>query len=161
MLKRLLGLQQVRFLIAGCGNTALDFALLNTLVLVLGLDILLANTISVSIGITVSYFLNHHFVFRYGSRIRLVKFLEFVAITGFSSLVLQNLIIFGFELLFDTRFGNSLLFLPTAEGNHILAINVAKAFAVFIGLIWNYTLYRFVVFRRVPSPVESLPSVER
>jgi putative flippase GtrA len=148
--RKLLAKQQVRFLIAGCFNTALDFLILNVLTLALGLPVLVANTISVLFGISISYALNHFFVFRYPHRISWRKFLEFFLITGISSLGIQTLIIWLFELLFATSFGNSLLLVPDAEGRHFIAINVAKFTAVLVGLVWNFTMYRFVVFR-VPS----------
>lgn len=146
-MRALLAKQQVRFLIAGCFNTLLDFVILNSLTLAVGLSVLVANTISVLIGITVSYLLQHFFVFRYPHRVSILKFAEFFLLTGFSSLVLQNLIIFGFENFFDTQFGNSLLLLPTAEGRAVLGLNFAKAVAVLIGLVWNFFFYRFVIFR--------------
>jgi len=148
----LLAKQQIRFLIAGCFNTALDFLLLNVLTLAFGFPTLLANTFSVLLGIGVSYALNHFFVFQYPYRISVVKFLQFFAITGFSSLVLQNVVIYLFELLFATRFGNSLLLLPDPAGQQILALNIAKLFAVLVGLVWNFTMYRFVVFRTRSTP---------
>lgn len=135
-------------MIAGCINTALDFLILNVMTLALGLPVLVGNTVSVTFGICVSYALQHFFVFRYPYRISWGKFLEFFLITGFSSLVIQNVIIFLFELLFNTKFGNSLLFLPTEAGRHVLALNLAKLTAVLIGLVWNYTMYRLVVFRK-------------
>lgn len=151
-MRALLARQQFRFLVAGCFNTALDFLLLNVLTLAFGLPTLAANTISVLIGIGVSYTLQHFFVFRYPYRINLLKFLQFFAVTGFSSLVLQNVVIFLFEMLFDTKFGNSLLFLSDPAGNAILALNVAKASAVLTGLVWNFLFYKFVVFRVKAAP---------
>ena len=150
-MRELLAKQQVRFLIAGCFNTALDFLILNVLTLALGFPVLVANSVSVLFGISISYALQHFFVFRYPYRISWKKFLEFFVITGFSSLILQNVIIYLFELLFDTRFGNSLLLVPDAEGRHFLAINIAKFSAVLIGLVWNFLMYKFVVFRRPPK----------
>lgn len=155
-MRALLARQQVRFLIAGCFNTALDFLLLNVLILAFGLPTLAANAVSVTLGISVSYMLNHFFVFRYPHRISVLKFLQFFLVTGFSSLVLQSLVIYLFEMLFDTQFGNSLLFLPDAAGNHVLAINIAKASAVLVGLVWNFLMYKFVIFRErtQPAPAE-------
>lgn len=153
-MKKLLENQKIRFLLAGSANTLLDFALLNTVTLLFGLDVLVANTISVTVGITLSYLLNHYFVFRHPQRVSVRKFLQFFLVTGFSSLVIQNGIIYLFELLFDTRFGHSLLFLGDSASNHFLAINVAKAFAVFVGLIWNFLMYKFVVFRQSPGIVD-------
>jgi len=156
--RRLLGSQKVRFLLAGCTNTALDFLVLNALILLLHLPTLVANVFSVLLGITISYALNHFFVFRHQGRISWSTFAKFFAVTGFSSLVLQSVIIWGFEVFFDTRFGNSLLFLPSSGGNAVLAINVAKAFAVFVGLIWNFCMYKFVVFRASAKP--AVPTLE-
>lgn len=153
-MKRLLAKQQVRFLLAGCFNTGLDFLLLNVMTLAFGVPELIANTISVTFGICVSYALNHFFVFRYPHRIRLVKFLQFFVVTGFSSLILQNLVIFGFESLFNTTFGNSLLLFADAAGRKFLSLNIAKLFAVLLGLVWNYTMYRLVIFRRPKEAAE-------
>lgn len=149
--------QQVRFLIAGCVNTAIDFLLLNVMTLALGAPVLLANTVSVLFGIVLSYVLNHFFVFRYPEPVRIRTFLTFFAVTGFSSLVLQNVVIWLFEGLFGTTFGRSLLFLGDEAGNAILAINVAKAAAVLVGLIWNFAFYRLVIFR---PKVEASVSLE-
>lgn len=159
-MKKLLSLQKVRFLIAGCLNTGLDFLILNLLTLLAGMAVLVANGISVTVGITISYLLNHYFVFRYPERISIKKFAQFFLVTGFSSLVLQSLIIYGFEVFFDTRFGNSLLFLGSSGENQFLAINIAKAFAVFVGLVWNFCMYKFVVFRQ-PAVVAAVePELE-
>lgn len=153
-MKRLLSNEKVRFLVAGCVNTALDFLLLNVLVFAFATPTLVANAISVTVGICVSYLLNHFFVFRYEEPISLKRFGIFFLVTGFSSLILQNAVIFGFELLFDTEFGRSLLFLPSEDGRHFIAINIAKAAAVLLGLVWNFLFYKFVVFRtrRAESP---------
>ncbi len=149
-------------MIAGCINTALDFLILNVMTLALGLPPLVGNTVSVTFGICISYALQHFFVFRYEYRISWRKFLQFFVITGFSSLVIQNTVIFLFELLFNTKFGNSLLFLPTAAGRHVLALNFAKLCAVIIGLFWNYTMYRLVVFRKPKTAVaESVTTEEQ
>ena len=153
-MKDLIAKQQVRFLIAGCFNTGLDFLILNVLTLAFGLPTLVANCISVTFGISISYGLNHFFVFRYPEKISWRKFLEFFLLTGFSSLIIQNVIIFGFELLFDTTFGNSLLLVPDEAGRHILAINIAKFTAVLVGLVWNFTVYKFFVFRK-PKKIEA------
>ena len=139
--------QQARFLIAGCFNTALDFVMLNLLTLWIGFSDLVGNSISVSLGVSISYLLNHYFVFRYPRRISLAKFAQFFAITGFSSLVLQNLVITAFELGFDTDFGRSLLVFAEPGGRHFVALNTAKVAAVLVGLVWNFTLYRVLVFR--------------
>lgn len=152
MLRSLLKDQRVRFALAGCTNTALDFITLNILVFVLGLATLTANIASVFVGITISYFLNHFFVFRYPGKASWIRFGEFFLVTGFSSLVLQSVIIWGFETLFQTSFGRSLLFIGTEAEKAFVAINIAKLVAVLVGLVWNFIMYRFIVFRRRTGP---------
>ncbi len=49
----LLADRRVRFLIAGLLNTALDFVLLNALILAAHMPVLAANLISVTVGITI------------------------------------------------------------------------------------------------------------
>lgn len=159
-MKKLLSNEKARFLVAGCVNTALDFVLLNVLVFAFGMATLVANAISVLVGICVSYLLNHFFVFRYQEPISLKRFGIFFLVTGFSSLVLQNAVILGFELLFDTEFGRSLLFLPSEDGKHFIAINIAKATAVLLGLVWNFLFYKFVVFRTRQAVASKGPAVE-
>ncbi|MEJ3403536.1 GtrA family protein [Rathayibacter sp. YIM 133350] len=146
-MKKLISNEKIRFLIAGCANTALDFILLNVLTLAFSAPVLLANVFSVSVGICVSYLLNHFFVFRYEEPISLRRFGIFFGVTGFSSLIIQNVVIYLFELLFGTAFGRSLLFLPGEDGKQFLAINIAKACAVLLGLVWNFIMYKLVVFR--------------
>jgi len=148
---KLLADRRVRFVIAGLLNTGLDFVLLNALILVAHMPVLAANLISVTVGITISYFLNHFFVFRHGEAVTIGRFLKFFAVTGFSSLLLQSGVIWLFERGFDTTFGRSLLMFGTSAEQEFLEINIAKATAVLIGLVWNFTLYRLVVFR-TPTP---------
>jgi putative flippase GtrA len=149
---KLLADRRVRFLLAGGLNTGLDFVLLNCLILLAGMPVLGANLVSVTVGITVSYFLNHFFVFRHGEPVTLARFLRFLAVTGFSSLLLQSGVIWLFEKGFDTTFGRSLFMFGTNAEQEFLEINVAKATAVLIGLVWNFTLYRLVVFRTPAVP---------
>ena len=131
------------------------------LTLALGLPELLSNSTSVLFGTCISYALNHFFVFRYPFRISWRKFLQFFAITGFSSLVIQNVIIYLFELLFQTKFGNSLLLVPNEESRHFIALNVAKLCAVLVGLVWNFLMYKYVVFRLVPRAASAVEPIAK
>lgn len=139
--------EKTRFVIAGCFNTALDFIILNLLVKLLHLLPLFANSISVVIGIVISYFLNHYFVFGSKEKVDLKKFLLFFAVTGFSSLVIQSLIIGGFEILTDSSWGRSLFFIQELGGSETLELNIAKALAVAVGMVWNFMLYKYVIFK--------------
>ncbi|PPF54485.1 GtrA family protein [Clavibacter michiganensis] len=155
-MRKLLADQRVRFLVAGLLNTGLDFVLLNCLILLAGFPTLAANIVSVTVGITISYFLNHFFVFRYAKPVSAKRFLEFFAVTGFSSLLLQSGVIWLFERGFDTTFGRSLFMFGTSAEQEFLEINVAKATAVLIGLVWNFTMYKLVVFKQPAAPVEDV-----
>lgn len=154
----LLADRRVRFLIAGLLNTGLDFVLLNLLILAAGMPVIAANLVSVTVGITISYFLNHFFVFRHGEPVTAGRFLKFFAVTGFSSLLLQSGVIWLFERGFDTTFGRSLLMFGTSAEQEFFEINIAKATAVLIGLVWNFTLYRLVVFRAPAAPGDDQPA---
>lgn len=143
--------EKIRFAMTGCFNTGLDFILLNTLVFLLGAYPLVANTISVTIGITISYVLNHKFVFRSNDQLSLRKYLTFFAITGFSSLIIQNSIIYGFQVMGDMQVGHSIPLVALVMDNDALRLNAGKVTAVLAGMVWNFTLYKFVVFRQKES----------
>lgn len=144
----LLNSDTTRFALVGVFNTGLDFVLLNLFVLVFGVPALLGNLLSVSICVAISYFLNHHFVFRSDDKISLKKFVIFFVITGFSSVIIQTLIIWTFEWFTDTTFGRSLVLFSTLHDNAALQLNIAKATAVGVGMVWNFLLYKYVVFVR-------------
>lgn len=142
----LLKYQKIRFVIAGVFNTTLDFFILNCLVFLFSYNTLNANSVSVTIGITMSYIINHHFVFRQSTKKSVKKYLTFFAVTGFSSLILQNLIIYGSEKLIGTNFGHSLLIIGDLAENKALELNIAKTLAVAVGMVWNFAIYKRLVF---------------
>ncbi|AKM80563.1 TPA: GtrA family protein [Candidatus Saccharibacteria bacterium] len=144
---KLFELEKIRFIIAGCTNTGFDFVLLNSLVFIIGAFPVLANSISVSIGIVISYFLNHYFVFRSKSPISYKKFLSFFVVTGFSSLIIQGLIIYGFEVMTASEWGRSLFLINQMNKDAALELNIAKAVAVSVGMVWNFMLYKYVIFK--------------
>jgi putative flippase GtrA len=150
--------EKIRFVLAGCFNTGLDFILLNILVGLAHFAPILANTISVSVGITISYFLNHYFVFASKEKISLKKYAVFFAVTGFSSLIIQNLIIGGFEIMTDSSWGRSLFLIQELGHHETLELNIAKVIAVATGMVWNFLLYKYVIFKKKPD--ESLIEME-
>lgn len=155
-MEKVLRYEKVRFLMTGFFNTGLDFILLNIMVLLLGAYPLAANTITVLIGITISYVLNHRFVFRNKSKLSIRKYAAFLAVTGFSSLIIQNSIIYCFEVAGVAGF---LFSIPPVEfilSNDALRLNVAKACAVAVGMVWNFSLYKFVIFKKKEKPLEEV-----
>lgn len=147
-------------MMTGFFNTGLDFLLLNVMVFLFGAYPLVANTISVTIGITISYMLNHLFVFRSEGRLSIKKYLTFFAVTGFSSLVIQNSIIFGFEMAGNAQIGHTIPLVATIMDNDGIRLNLAKVTAVGVGMIWNFTLYKFVVFKKRNHSDKNEPEAE-
>ncbi len=138
----------VRFLCVGSFNTLLDFTILNLLVAIGGLNELLANTISVSIGITISYFLNHKIVFREPQKYSLKAYLRFIAVTGLGVIIIQNLVIYLATHTGLANSGNTVHLLLINLSDKTVALNIGKALAIIVGMIWNYLLYKYVVFGR-------------
>lgn len=138
----------VRFFFVGCFNFLLDIGMLNVLTAVFGLKVLIANSISVSIGITASYFLNHRIVFRHQQEYSLKTYGKFFAVTGFSAIVIQDFII---EVLapkiVKVRSGETVQVLGRAIPAHTIELNIAKIIAVAIGMVWNFLLYKYIVFQ--------------
>lgn len=147
-MRKLLEREKIRFLITGFFNTGFDFIMLNTLVFLLGAYPIVGNTISVTIGITVSYILNHKFVFQDEGKLSFRKYIGFFAVTGFSSLIIQNSVIFLYQSLAAHQVGFSIPIIFMILGNDVIRLNVAKASGVLAGMIWNFTMYKFVIFRK-------------
>ncbi|MEV6910233.1 GtrA family protein [Amycolatopsis sp. NPDC051071] len=121
---------QVRFGLVGVANTLLDaigFALLATL----GVPLFVANFLSTTAGMLLSFTLNRNFTFRSkGEDVRRQAIL-FFAVTAFGLWVVQALVILAVTTAFP--------------GIHLL---IPKFAGIAVGLVWNYLLYSKVVFRR-------------
>lgn len=137
------------FLLIGAGNTLVDFVLLNILNLGLNWPIILANLVSGSVGVTLSFILNSRFVFKPAHR-SVAQIYTFILVTAFGLYVLQNLVIY---LLIDVwpaplkladRVQAS-LGLPFSS--QFVMTNGAKAIATVVSLTWNYVCYDRIVFK--------------
>jgi putative flippase GtrA len=133
---RLVTATQVRFGVVGIGNTLVDvlgYALLATL----GVPVFVANLISTTAGMLLSFTLNRNFTFRAKDGDVRRQALLFFVVTAFGLWVVQFLVITLVNHLFP---GINLL--------------VPKGVAIVVGLFWNYLLYHYVVFRHRPvTPV--------
>ena len=87
-------LRIIRFIVIGSFNTLFDTSLLLIIVKISGLSPVIVNSVSVSIAITVSYFLNHRIVFRQKSSYSLKKYIRFFLITGLGVIIIQDTIIY-------------------------------------------------------------------
>lgn len=135
-------LQFGKFFIVGILNTGLDFAVLNFLMWITqtykGTSIIIFSTISFSIAVTNSYFLNKYWTFGDQSKEKapqqFIKFMG-VAIIG---LILNNSIIYAITTLINPIFGLTL----------VLWANFAKVIATGVVLAWNFAGYKLFVFKK-------------
>ena len=124
----------IRYALVGALNAALDFGLFTLLVALVGLVPQLANAISITVIMFVSYILNREFVWR-SKRHHAIAFLPFVAVTLLSGLVVQSLVI-----TFVLWAGGYLPFYLQAQ----LLPLFAKACAMGVAVLSNYFGYRFI-----------------
>ena len=135
-----------RFFVVGSFNTLIDFTILNLVTVLANAPPLVANSVSVTIGITISYFLNHKIVFRHHEARSIKSYALFFLTTGISALIIQNLIIYLVTSSFNAS-EQSLFYIPGIHADrHIIELNIAKAFAVGVGMIWNFLFYRYIIF---------------
>lgn len=154
MLKKIWDVRVARFATVGVFNTLNDLLLLNIFVFVFGVKLLVANLISATISIIISYFLTHKIVFRSKERHNIRQFLKFFLVTGLSILAVQTLVIYLFQHTFTKHYLENLTNITlTAQQIKFLQINVAKLVAVACGMVWNYVLYNYIVFRNPQQPV--------
>jgi putative flippase GtrA len=150
MLHKLWEYKKIRFLCVGSFNSLCDISTLNALVFLAHLPVWLANTISVSFGITLSYFLNHHLVFRHHNKPNIRLFLKFFAVTGIGVILLQTIVIYLTRPVFRRLIHDShSLSLIRVESS--ISLNLAKVTAILVGLFWNYFFYSRIVFKKMPE----------
>ena len=131
-----------RFASVGVVNTLVDFGLFLALV-GLGLHAVPANLLSTAAGMAVSFAGNRRFVFGATGNRRREVFL-FVVVCGTGVWLVQPAVILGVAAVLS---GGTTL--------HPLVIApVAKAAAIVVAAVWNFVLYRRLVFRSA-SPREN------
>ncbi|TQM79163.1 putative flippase GtrA [Saccharothrix saharensis] len=128
---------RLRFGAVGVVNTCVDLVGYVSLVLA-GTPVLPANLISTSAGMAVSFALNRSFTFRARSGSLRAQIPLFFLCTASGLWVVQPLAI----TVTDDLFGGS---------TTLTAVTGPKLVGLALGLVWNYVLYRRVVFRP-PGP---------
>lgn len=134
-----------RFGCIGLINTLTDISILDFLVFAYKIKIIEANLISASISICFSYFWNHYLVFRHKKKVSLLLFIKFFIITGAGIILIQSMVIYGFEHIISIKFvmetlGTSKLI------SDLIRTNGIKIIAVLSSMVWNFILYSFTVF---------------
>jgi putative flippase GtrA len=125
-----------RFLAVGALGTLVDLGLFTALNLLMGVPALLANTVSYSAGIVNNYLL--HRAWTYSSRPKQAASGQFArfAMVSLSALALNNLLVLILTPLFS-----EFVFLPGG------AALLAKLCAIGVGMVWNFLMNHFWVFR--------------
>ena len=145
--RRRLGFFQLgKYAAIGFFNTALDFGIINLLSLATGITkgigVGFINAASFTVAVVNSFFWNKYWTFRSPGGSRSAEFVQFVIV----SLV---------GLLINSAFVAAMTtyVVPPWELDGRQWLNAVKAMAIVISLLWNFTGYKFIVFRnRKPIP---------
>lgn len=130
--------QKIKFATIGAFNTALDFAILFSLK-ALGINVAFSNIVSTGVTFILSFILNKKITFNSTNKTKqenIKEFLSFTIITLFGLWVIQTLVIYIItSILSNILISNITLF-------------IAKIIATIFSLIWNFMLYKKVVFKK-------------
>lgn len=138
-------LQFLRFALVGGLNTVVDFLTLNVLLYLYpaagsNTDLLLIfNAIGFGFAVINSYFLNKYFTFQETGKAR--SWQQFWGFLGISvvGLLINSTMVLAFRTIIESS--------PLIHVNTVLDINLAKVFAAFISLAWNFIGYRLFIFK--------------
>jgi putative flippase GtrA len=124
----------LRYLLVGGFNTLLDLGLFTLFAVVVGFQPLVANVLSTSITLCVSYLLNRVFVFRTSRSVQRTA-VQFVSVTLISGLVVQSAVIWVVMHLGP-------MIVPGLS--HDILAPLAKICAMGVGMGSNYLGYRWL-----------------
>jgi putative flippase GtrA len=124
----------LRYVLVGVFNSLLDLGLFTLFAVVVGLHPLVANVLSTTITLCVSYLLNRVFVFRTTRSVQ-GTVVQFVAVTLISGLLVQSAVIWAV-------LGLGALVVPSLS--HDLLEPLAKVCAMGVGMVSNYLGYRWL-----------------
>lgn len=135
--------QFIRYAIVGCANVALDFMVVNLLSIwrdtYSGSPIVLISTVSAAAVITQSYVLNKHWTFRAGGQDHRLAVPRFIAV-NMGAFVLNTSIVYAMTTFLAPPFGLTPL----------LWLNVVKVMAIAVVVVWNFSGFKYIVFRAPP-----------
>lgn len=135
--------QIIKFVVVGGINTGIDFLVLNILIyltgITTGIELFILNSISFSIAVVNSYFMNKRWTFqdKMQTEQEPIKFSRFLAVS-IVGIVINGLVLTGIATSIAPLFGLSA----------VLWANVAKLIATGASLIWNFIGYKFFVFKK-------------
>lgn len=134
-----------KFVLIGFLNTAIDFTILNLLMWLTGIYkgrwIFLLNVISFSVAVVNSYLWNKFWVFkaREADQTKEIvsEFSQFIVIAVIG-MIINSSIVFSITTFIPPVFGL----------NPQIWANLAKALATGVSLLWNFTGYKLIVFKK-------------
>lgn len=143
--------QLTAFSVVGIANTALDFVILNLLMLAFGLPLLAANLVATTVAMVFSYVSSRYWVFNSAQGTVGRSLPMFIATTLTSLYVIQSLIIILLSNLitFPGEWAVGIagaLGLGSLSSSFIIA-NTNKLIATVASAAWNFIVYRRFVFR--------------
>ncbi|MEX0932044.1 MAG: GtrA family protein [Candidatus Saccharimonadales bacterium] len=141
-----------KFSMVGVLNTLIDFGIYNLLTVVMGFALIAANLVSTTVAMSFSFIANKTFVFGSRGGNVLKQAILFLLVTAFGLYVIQNAIIYSLVEFWQwpLDFAYTMVELLKLDGvfsREFVVANGAKALASIISLVWNYILYKKVVFR--------------
>ncbi|MEO5499080.1 MAG: GtrA family protein [Candidatus Saccharimonadales bacterium] len=136
-----------KFFLVGVVSTVFDYLLLNFFAVILGIPLLVSNSISAPFSSYVSYKLNKKLVFEdrmHGQRKTLILY---AAIVAFGILVIQNSLLHVLQGSVALTLAETINpILGGSLSTETLAINIAKVCASLIAALWNFFMLRRFVF---------------
>ena len=143
-----------RFGIVGILNTLIDVSLLNLLKFKFGLGVPYpANLISTSAAMIFSFFANREMVFASHRRSVAKQAALFLLVTAFGLYVLQTGVLKFFGEVWTGPVELAVQITRWLQLDGILSadfvrLNSAKAAAIAVSMVWNYNMYKRVVFKK-------------
>ncbi len=132
--------QFAKFSLVGVLNTAIDFGVLNLLIFLTditkGIGIFFIAGASFSAATINSYFWNRDFTF--GSKQKAAKSFPIFAAVTVIGLLINSTLVYLLSTYIFPKFISSATLVP----------NLAKLFATFVALFWNFAGYKLVVFKK-------------
>lgn len=150
-----------KFGAVGVINTLLDFTLFNLLTQYLLFPAVASNIVSTGTAMTFSFFANKVWVFSNQGKEIFKQAVLFISVTLFGLWVIQTGIIFILQQIWTwpLEFGYSIVELVRLDGildQKLVFDNGAKVIGTFFSMVWNYLLYKKVVFPH-GKPAARLP----
>lgn len=133
------------FGVVGLVNLALDIALFNLGVQVLGLGALTSKVIAAAISATSAYFMHRHWTFAHRARTRFRR--EYLTFFGLNAIGLA----IGLIVIAAVRYG--------LDRTDVVWLNAANLVGVALGTVFRFWSYKRWVFTRRPADREPAPLV--